>query len=104
MIPLAGVGDEAIVCSLRHDSVSDRIHEWIRLLAPARERVPISNGVRVVFDRQVDVAALAGLAADEQMCCSFFRFDIGIGSREVTLDVTGPDESRRAISALFGAA
>jgi hypothetical protein len=60
--------------------------------------------VRVVFDRDVEVAALAQLAAAEQACCSFFRFDIGIGTDGITLDVTGPAESQQVIAAVFGAA
>lgn len=104
LIPLTRSTNPDIACSLQPDSIGERIRDWDRVLSSATGRKPIPDGVRVVFDRDVDVAALAELAAAEQVCCSFFRFDIGIGSDEVTLDVTGPADSQQVITAVFGAA
>ncbi|MGA9597581.1 MAG: MerR family transcriptional regulator [Acidimicrobiia bacterium] len=103
-IPLGGANSRDIACSLNAGAVGDRITAWTRMLSNAggtRERVP--GGVRVRFDRSVDVATLAELAAAEQVCCSFFHFDIGIGGDEVSLEVTGPKEAQRVIAAVFGA-
>ncbi len=104
LIPLAGTGTADIACSLTPESVSARIDEWNRLLTSATTRATLPNGVRVGFDREVDVAALAELAAAEQTCCSFFHFDIGIDSDGVSLHVTGPADSQEIINVVFGAA
>jgi DNA-binding transcriptional MerR regulator len=104
LIPLAGAASPQIACSLQPDSVGARLQDWQRALDSATGRTAVPGGVRVVFDRDVDVAALAALAADEQVCCSFFRFDLGIGADGVTLDVTGPADSQQVIAAVFGAA
>jgi hypothetical protein len=104
MIPLSVSGVDVIACSLEPDAVGERIRDWDRVLTSATARTAIPNGVRVAFDRDVDVAALAELAAAEQSCCSFFQFEIGIGSDGVTLQVTGPDASQQVITAVFGAA
>ena len=104
LIPLTGSTGQEIACSLQPDSVGERLQDWQRVLQSATTRTSVPGGVRVVFDRDVEVAALAQLAAAEQACCSFFRFDIGIGTDGITLDVTGPAESQQVIAAVFGAA
>ncbi|MGH8915494.1 MAG: MerR family transcriptional regulator [Acidimicrobiia bacterium] len=104
LIPLTGTGAGDIACSLNPESVGARIDDWNRLLTSATTRVSVPNGIRIGFDNDVDVAALAELAAAEQDCCSFFDFDIGIGSGGVSLEVSGPDDSQEIISAMFGAA
>lgn len=104
LIPLVGATSSEIACSLQPDSVGARLQDWRRVLESATARTALPGGVRVVFDRDIDVAALAQLAATEQVCCSFFRFDIGIGTDAITLDVTGPAESQQVITAVFGAA
>jgi DNA-binding transcriptional MerR regulator len=103
LIPLAGTENGVIACSLQLDAVGARIRDWDRVLDSATSRRAIPNGVRVAFNRDVDVSALAELAAAEHDCCSFFHFDIGIGADGVTLDVTGPDDSQQVITAVFGA-
>lgn len=103
-IPLGGPTTEDIVCTLDANLFGSRIDEWYRALADSIGREPIANGVRVRFSRAVDVAALAELAAAEQTCCAFFRFQIGIESDGVFLDVTGSDEAQTVITSIFGAA
>jgi DNA-binding transcriptional MerR regulator len=92
-----------ISCALHPESVGARIEDWNRVLASAKKRVSVQDGVRLVFDRDVDVGALASLATAEQTCCSFFQFDIGIGKDEVALTVTGPEDAQPVITAVFGA-
>jgi hypothetical protein len=96
-------GAAPIACTLAPDRVGDRLTDWHTALAPAVAREAIANGVRVRFSSAVDVASLATLAAAEQDCCRFFTFAITIAAGGVTLDVTGPDEARPVIEALFGA-
>jgi len=101
-ILLAGDDTTEISCALHPESVGARIEDWTRALSSAKTRGSIQNGVRIVFDRGVDVGALASLAADEQTCCSFFHFEIGIGTDEVALEVTGPEDAQQVITAVFG--
>ncbi len=103
-IPLIGADSGDIVCSLDPDRVDNRVEDWNRVLSKSASRSAIRGGVRVHFDHDVDVVALAELAEAEQGCCSFFRFNIGIGADGVSLDVTGPDEARDVIASVFGRA
>jgi DNA-binding transcriptional MerR regulator len=102
-ITLLGVEHPEIACSLDPDSVGDRIDEWRETLESAKSRQSIPDGVRIVFDREVNVASLASLAAAEQTCCSFFRFDITIDG-EVSMAVTGPADAQPVIASVFGTA
>lgn len=103
-ILLVGSDTPEIACALHPASVGERFEDWNRIMASAKARTAIPDGVRVVFDRDVDAGALASLAAAEQTCCSFFRFDISIGADEVALAVTGPDDAQPVIAAVFGTA
>lgn len=103
-VPLAGSDAVDVACSLEPDLVNERIDDWNRVLGLATDRSPLPDGVRVGFDRSVDITELARLAAAEQSCCSFFRFDIGIRADGATLDVTGPDEAQDVIASVFGTA
>lgn len=103
-IPLMGADSGDIVCSLDPDRVGGRVEDWNRVLSKSESRSEINGGVRVHFDHDADIVALAKLAEAEQDCCSFFRFDIGIGPDGVSLDVTGPEEARDVIASVFGKA
>jgi DNA-binding transcriptional MerR regulator len=99
---LVGSDTPEIACALHPESVGERIEDWNRILAAATAQTAIPKGVRIVFDRDVDAGALASLAAAEQTCCSFFRFEISIGVDEVALGVSGPDDAQPVIAAVFG--
>lgn len=103
-IPLMGADSGDIICSLDTDRVGGRVEDWNRILSQSTWRSAIEGGVRVHFDQHADIGALAELAAAEQDCCSFFRFDIGIDTDGVSLDVTGPDGARDVIASVFGRA
>lgn len=102
--PIIGPASGDITCSLDPNQVKGRVADWNRVLSKSASRSAIPGGVRVHFDDGVDVVALAGLAAAEQGCCSFFRFDIGVDADGVSLDVTGPDDARDVIASVFGKA
>lgn len=102
-IPLSPV-DRQISCSLDPGALPDRIQEWTEALADALGRDPLPDGVRVRFDRDVDVTAIAQLAVAEQTCCDFFDFSIGIRGDAVTLDITGPETAQDVIAAFAGTA
>lgn len=101
-IPLAGMSESEIACSLHPDLVGGRIDDWIGVLAKAKSRESISNGLRIDFDRDVDLVELVELVDAEQSCCSFFTLGIGVAVDRVWLDVTGPEDAQPVITAVFG--
>lgn len=103
-IPLMGASESPIACSLHPDLVGGRIDDWNRVLVGARTRATVANGIRVVFDRGVDLVELVTLVDAEQSCCSFFTFGIGVTADRAWLDVTGPDDAQTVITSVFGAA
>jgi hypothetical protein len=82
--------------------VSDRIQSWRSVLRAGIEREQLPDGIRVRFERDIDVRAIAELASAEQTCCNFFDFKIGIGSDSVTLDITGPEAAQDLIASFAG--
>ena len=60
------------------------------------------GGIRLRLPPDIDVAAVAALAAAEQTCCQFFTFRLTIGAT-TTLDITGPADALPVIEALVGA-
>ncbi len=91
-----------IACTLDQAALSDRLDEWRTLMADVVDRERIDDGVRVTFGSR-DVARLADLVEQEQRCCSFFDFSIGVGDR-ITLEVRAPAEARPIVDELFGVA
>ncbi|MGH8873197.1 MAG: MerR family transcriptional regulator [Acidimicrobiia bacterium] len=103
-VPLVGSASTAVACSLEPDLIGGRIEDWRTTVAQAERRDPLSDGIRLRFPRSVDVTALSTLAAEEQTCCGFFTFNIGIHADTVTLDITGPADAQPVITAMFGVA
>lgn len=104
LIPHAGVSASGVACSLRPDLIGGRIEDWNRVLTRAGSREPIANGLRIGFDREVNIVALAEMVDAEQSCCSFFAFGIRVTSDRVWLDVTGPEDAQTVIKSVFGVA
>ena len=92
-----------IACALSPDQRSDRLVEWRSTVGGATERVEVTDGMRLRFDRRVDVGTLGALIAAEQDCCRFFTFTLTVGIDEVTLEVTAPADAQVMIDALVGA-
>jgi hypothetical protein len=103
MVSLVGSGS-SVTCSLEPGRLGDRIEDWRDIVSHASRRDQITDGVRLHFPRDIDVASVARLAADEQTCCGFFAFTLAISEEAVTLDVTGPREAQSVIAAMFGVA
>lgn len=103
-VALAGTDSPAVACSLAPDLIEGRVEDWKSTIEQAKGREMTTEGVRLRFSRDVDVAALSGLAAAEQTCCGFLTFTIGIHPDEVIFDVAGPTGARSVISAMFGVA
>lgn len=92
-----------IACTLEVTEVPQRLRDWRAVRREAVAREETATGVRLVFDRDVDVARLATLAATEQDCCGFLRFDLAISPDQVVLEVRGPEDARPSIDALVPA-
>jgi DNA-binding transcriptional MerR regulator len=103
-IPVVGSESMAVACSLEPGLVAGRIDDWKATVSQAKDRDELPNGIRLQFPRSIDVAAMARLAADEQTCCGFFTFTLGIDVDGVILEVTGPADAQPVIAAMFGAA
>ncbi len=100
---LAPPAEPPIACTLEVTDVPERLRAWRAVRADAVAREETATGVRLVFDRRVDVGRLAALAAAEQDCCGFLRFDLTIGGDHVVLELRGADEARPAITSLVPA-
>lgn len=103
-IPLVGVASPMVACSLDPSLVGGRLEDWQTTMEQATGRQPLPDGMRIRFPRGIDVAALSQLATDEQTCCGFFTFTLGVHADEITLDVTGPADAQPVIAAMFGTA
>lgn len=103
-VPLVGSAAPEVACSLEPSRIDERTEAWRTTAARAQSREPLPEGIQLRFPRDTDVAGLSQLAADEQTCCGFFTFSIGIRPDAVTLDVTGPADAQSVIAAMFGAA
>lgn len=103
-VPLVGATAPEVACSLEPHRVEERTEAWRSTAASAERREPLPDGIRLRFPRHADVAGISQLAADEQTCCGFFTFSIGIHADAVTLDVTGPPAAQPVIAAMFAAA
>lgn len=103
-VPLVGTDTRHVSCTLEPDHVANRVDQWQALTMQADDRLPLPDGIRLRFPRDVDLGTLTQLAADEQTCCGFFTFTIRIHPDSITLEVTGPTDAQPVIAAMFGIA
>jgi MerR family copper efflux transcriptional regulator len=102
LVPVAA-GDAPIACTLGPDDLDDRVRAWQAVTGTAGSRQTIAGGVRLRLPRDTDIAALAGLIAAEQACCSFFTFALVVTADAVYLDTVAPDDGQPVVRALVGA-
>jgi hypothetical protein len=95
-------GAPDIACTLDAAAVGDRAGEWRAVLAHARHRQPLDDGIRIEFDTALDVAELARLAVAEHDCCRFFAFTLTVDGRGPALEVRAPADAAPIVAALFG--
>ena len=103
VVPLATT-DPAIACTLEHEEMGDRLHEWQTVLGSVTGRTSLDGGIRLALAPDADLAEVARLARAEQGCCSFFRFALTVDGRGTALDVRAPAEARDLVTAVFGVA
>jgi MerR family transcriptional regulator, copper efflux regulator len=90
-----------IACTLAPEDVAPRLTAWHALLERAERVDDIGDGVRVHFGHAVRASDVAGLAHDEQSCCSFLTFAVIVDHEGVALDVHAPADARPVIDALI---
>jgi len=102
--PVLTRSDNAVLCTLSDTDRAARAADWQALLVPVTSREPISNGLRLTWATDPELAArLAGLAAAEQGCCAFFDFTLHLSPTALTLDVRAPAAAADLLAELFGA-
>ena len=94
-----------IACSLEAGEMPERLDGWRSVLGRVAGRTATDDGgLRLTFDPDVDLAAVARLVAAEQGCCAFFAFALTVDQRGVALEVRAPDDAEPVVAALFGTA
>jgi DNA-binding transcriptional MerR regulator len=95
--------EQPIACTLAAEAVPDRLREWQNVLDRVEERRATAEGVRLRFPRDPELlASLAGVAAREVDCCSFFTFTLSLDADAAWLTVTAPGDAQPLITPLFG--
>ena len=98
---VAVAADVPIACTLAPDKIGDRLSEWQAVFDDVVDRTATPEGIRLTF-RSTPAATIAGLAEQEQQCCAFFAFTVGIGGGFVTLEITAPPDARAILDDMFG--
>ena len=93
-----------IACTLRADEMPRRLEEWQAALVHVTESSDGDRGLRLTFDRGVDIGELARLVASEQDCCRFLRFTITLDERGTGLEIDAPSDARSLVHAIAVAA
>lgn len=85
-----------IACTLSGEDAADRVEEWRSALGASVTGVSRRDPVRLVLgvgSEPAGIAVLVDLARREKECCEFFGFTFHVGSDEVTLEVSVPDDA-----------
>ena len=96
-----GTSLPVIACSLTGDGQRERLVEWKSLLAVAESREELPDGMRFRF-RNDFVERVRTLAAAEQECCSFLRFDFAEAEDGLVLTVVTEASGQEALRFIFG--
>ena len=92
-----------IACTLEAGDVPARLAQWRALLAGARARTRLADGVmRIDFGPAYDLAELTRLVAAEHACCAFLSFMVTISVDGLSLEVSAPPEAAVIVDDLFG--
>lgn len=89
-----------IACSLPADEYTDRVARWQAALSGTVSHRLDDRTVRtgIPHDRAGEIA---GLAADEVLCCPFFTFTLAVTGAGLHLDATAPADARPLLDDLF---
>ena len=96
--------EPVVACILPADELRQRRDELLPGLRKRAEQVTeLNNGLRFHFAVSPGLLIeLAGVIEQEQLCCSFLRFQISIepAAGGIALDVTGPSGTREMLRGL----
>jgi hypothetical protein len=96
-----GTSLPVIACSLTGDGQRERLNEWKSLLAVAESRERLPRGMRFRFRRN-HAERVRSLAAAEQECCAFLRFEAVEGEDDLVLTVETDENGQEALRFIFG--
>jgi hypothetical protein len=96
-----GTNLPVIACSLTGDGQRERLNEWKSLLAVAESREELPSGLRFRFRSNL-AERVRSLAAAEQECCSFLRFDAAEAEDRFVLTVETEESGQEALRFIFG--
>jgi MerR family transcriptional regulator, copper efflux regulator len=96
-----GTNLPVIACSLTGDTQRERLNEWKSLLDIADSRETLSSGMRFRF-RPNHAARVRSLAAAEQECCAFLRFEAVEAGGDLVLTVETDENGQEALRFIFG--
>jgi len=97
--------DLPIVCTLTEGELQDRRRTALDSIRESAVDVrETEEGYSFLFKPTSEVLArLANLVELERQCCAFLTFKIVVEPQQpITLEVTGPPESKRVIADFFG--
>ncbi|KOV92281.1 MerR family transcriptional regulator [Streptomyces sp. NRRL B-3648] len=93
-----------VACALGGAELGERTAQWQQLVAKATSHEEITDGLRLSFPADAELAGdLAKLAAAEQSCCAFFDFTLHLTPTALQLDVRAPESAAGILDDLFGA-
>jgi DNA-binding transcriptional MerR regulator len=93
-----------IGCTLPANRTADRVSEWRDLVATANSSAPTTDGWRLRFAADPQLAGrVATLAAVEQHCCTFLAFRIDLHDGALDVEVSAAPAARALVADLFGA-
>ena len=90
-----------VACSLSDAERRERVEDW-RSLRDRSLVQPIRHGVRLVFQPDHSMFAVANLAQREAECCPFYDFKLSVNGEVRTLDITAGPGRESAVEALLG--
>jgi MerR family copper efflux transcriptional regulator len=96
-----GTNLPVIACSLTGEGQRARLSEWKSLLDLADSRQGSPSGMRFRFRRDL-AERVRSLAAAEQECCSFLRFDLVEAGDNLVMTVETEESGQEALRFIFG--
>lgn len=90
-----------VACSLTDAERRERLQDW-RSLRDRSLLQPISHGVRLIFQPDHSMFAVAELAQRESECCPFYDFTLSVSGADRTLEITAGPGRESAVHALLG--
>jgi MerR family copper efflux transcriptional regulator len=90
-----------IACTLTGEGQRERLNEWKSLLEVADSREESPTGMRFRFPRSL-TPHVRSLAAAEEECCAFLRFQVVEDGDDLVLTVETDENGQEALRFIFG--